>query len=407
MNILITGAQFNNKGAQSMLFTVVNEIRNRYPDVDFYYLPLDYFKEGCFQNMGDYRFHFVIDDKAGQDFPAKFGTLNYIVRRANIQRILHGANKYGKVLVLSKLWDRLDVLIDISGYSLTSRFGVSSINRVLRMLKTAKSHGVKTIMLPQSYGPFEFPDSICREIGAVLSKVDLLFAREKEGIETLRNYCGVTNAVLSPDIVIQTGEIDWKNVFTRPPELRYPVLNTANNVGIVPNGETVRNGKEEDILNSYRKILDTLRAKGKEVYIFRHSDDLALCRKIYEIVKDDSHCHLIEDEIDCLSYSAFIQQFELLVASRFHSIVHAYREGIPTLVLGWAVKYQALTALLGQEAYAFDLTTENGNDTWMICEGLNRLMDRVEQESELIKCRREEIQKNNCFDLCRSVLDTL
>ena len=30
MNILITGAQFGNKGAQSLLFSVVNEIRERY-----------------------------------------------------------------------------------------------------------------------------------------------------------------------------------------------------------------------------------------------------------------------------------------------------------------------------------------------------------------------------------------
>lgn len=407
MNILITGAQFNNKGAQSMLFTVVNEIRNRYPDADFYYLPLDYFKEGCFQNVRDYRFHFVIDDKAGRDFPAKFGALNHLARRVNIQRILHRANKYGQVLLLSSLWDRLDVLIDISGYSLTSRFGVSSINRVLRMLKTAKAYGLKTIMLPQSYGPFDFPDHICREIGKVLSKTDLLFAREEDGIEQLRDRCGVTNTVLSPDIVIQTGELDWKNIFVRRPKLTYPVLETGSNVGIIPNGETLRHGNREAVLAVYREILKMLRSNGKEVYIFRHSDDLELCESIYEMVREDHHCHLIRDEIDCLSYSAFIRQFEFIVASRFHSVVHAYREGIPALVLGWAVKYQSLTALLGQEAYAFDLTSENGNRAGMIYRGLDRLMDRAGRESELIKYRRAEIQKNNCFDMCRNVLDTL
>ena len=58
MNVLITGAQFGNKGAQSMLFTVVNEVRDRYPNAEFYYLPLDYYKEDCFQNLENYRFHF-------------------------------------------------------------------------------------------------------------------------------------------------------------------------------------------------------------------------------------------------------------------------------------------------------------------------------------------------------------
>lgn len=58
----------------------------------------------------------------------------------------------------------MDVLIDFSGYSMTSKFGISSINRVLRMIRTAKKHGMKVIMLPQSFGPFEFPKPVRRRI---------------------------------------------------------------------------------------------------------------------------------------------------------------------------------------------------------------------------------------------------
>ena len=38
---LITGAQFNNKGAQSMLFITVDEIRKRYENAIIWYYPLD------------------------------------------------------------------------------------------------------------------------------------------------------------------------------------------------------------------------------------------------------------------------------------------------------------------------------------------------------------------------------
>ena len=155
MNVLITGASFNNKGAQAMLYTVVNEFRNHDTNTEFYYLPVDYYKPGCFDHCEDFRFHFVIDDKSGRDFPAKFGPLNYAVRWANTQKILRNAQQHGEVLALSRLWDKLDVLVDVSGYSLTSKFGISSVNRVLRMIRTAKAHGVKTILLPQSYGPFD------------------------------------------------------------------------------------------------------------------------------------------------------------------------------------------------------------------------------------------------------------
>lgn len=34
MNVLITGTQFHNKGTQSLLFTVMSELRSRYGDVE-------------------------------------------------------------------------------------------------------------------------------------------------------------------------------------------------------------------------------------------------------------------------------------------------------------------------------------------------------------------------------------
>lgn len=387
-----------------MLYTVVNEFRSHDPNAEFYYLPVDYYKPDCFDNCGDFRFCFVIDDKAGQDFPAKFGPLNYAVRWANIQKILQNAKRHGEVLVLSKLWDKLDVLVDVSGYSLTSKFGISSVNRVLRMLDTARAHGVKTILFPQSYGPFDFPEDVCRRIGDALSKVDLLFAREEDGVEQLRERCGVTNAVLSPDIVLQASELKWENVFTREPVLQYPILKTSGNVGIVPNGETIRNGKREVVFNTYREILNTLRQSGKEVYVFRHSDDLPLCREIYELVKDDEHCHLIEDEIDCLSYGPFVRQFDFIVASRFHSIVHAYREGVPALVLGWAIKYQELTKLVGQEQYAFDITAADGVSKECVLQKLHAMMDHCAAESATIQKRVEKVQQESCFMKCWDTL---
>lgn len=407
MNILITGAQFGNKGAQSMLFTVINEVRNRYPNADFYYLPIDYYKENCFDNVSAYRFHFVVDDKAGRDFPARFGPVNYILRWINIQRVLRRAKKRGKVLTLSRIWDKMDVMIDISGYSLTSRFGISSINRVLRMINTSKAHGVKTVLLPQSYGPFDFSADICSKIGKTLSNVDMLFAREEDGIRQLRERCGVTNAVLSPDIVLQAEEISWKNVFVREPNLRYPVLKTKHNVGIVPNVETLRNGTHDSVVNEYRVILKKLRENGKEVYIFRHSNDLSLCREIYSLVKDDQHCHLIEDEIDCISYGPFIRQFDFIVASRFHSIVHAYRGGIPALVLGWAIKYQALAALLGQEKYVFDLTRQGQQDRDLLNERLDRMLSSYTEESEEILYKLKALRQNSCFDQCAVIFDKI
>ena len=409
MNVLITGAQFANRGAQSMLFTVVNEVRSRYEDAEFFYLPLDYFKEECFAHCEDYRFNFVYDDLALYDYPIKYGFAGKIKRRADSKKISGRISKYN-VLHLSNIWDMIDVLVDVSGYSLTSKFGISSINRMLRHIRKAQSLGVPVIIMPQSYGPLNFGDkteTVCKEIGETFSKIDLLFAREQEGKEVLENECSVTNAILSPDIVLQAKKIEWENVFAEKPELNVRRLGTSGNVGVIPNGETVKNGNKEFVLSCYKKLIEQLRGRGREVYIFRHSDDLSLCRDIYALVESDEHCHLIEDEMDCLAYGEFVKQFDFIIASRFHSVVHAYREGIPSLVLGWAIKYQELTKLLGQEKYAFDITKANEEDMAAMLEKLDCLTENHAAEAKLINEKLSAVREKSCFDLCWEVMDKI
>jgi len=409
MNVLITGAQFANRGAQSMLFTVVNEIRNRYDNTEFYYLPLDYYKDECFAHCGDYRLNFVYDDSAMSDYPIRYGVIGEIKRNIDIKLMSRKIDRYN-VLHLSKIWGAVDVLIDVSGYSLTSKFGMGSINRMLRHINKAKSLDIPVILMPQSYGPLNFgenTDAVCEEIKEAFSKVDLLFARETEGREVLENECGICSAVLSPDIVLQAHKIKWENIFTEKPEVKVPILQTENNVGIVPNGETVRNGDKTFILDCYKRMIEMLRSKGKEIYIFRHSDDLQLCRAIYEEVKTDKHCHLIEDELDCLAYSEFVKQFEFIIASRFHSVVHAYRGGIPALVLGWAVKYQELTKLFAQEKYAFDITKRDYCDENEMMKQLELLSENYDEEARLISEKLELVRSKSCFDKCWGVMDKI
>lgn len=409
MNVLITGAQFANRGAQSMLFTVVNEVRNRYADAEFYYLPLDYYRENCFKHCEEYRINFVYDDLALRDYPVRYGIAGKIKRDIDCITMQRKISKYN-VPNLSDIWNKIDVMIDVSGYSLTSKFSISSVDRMLRHINTAKSAGATVIILPQSYGPLNFGDkteAVCKRIGEAFSKVDLLFAREQEGKEVLENECGVTGAVLSPDIVLQAQEIKWENVYKEKPELNIRKLETEGNVGIVPNGETVKNGNKEFVLASYKRFIEELRSKGKEIYIFRHSDDIALCRDIYELVKEDEHCHLIEDEMDCLTYSEFVKQFDFVIASRFHSVVHAYREKIPAFVLGWAIKYQELTKLLGQEKYVFDITKASEEDIATMLEKLDFLCDNFADEAKTLSEKLALIRNESCFDKCWEVMDKI
>ena len=108
--------------------------------------------------------------------------------------------------------------------------------------------------------------------------------------------------------------------------------------------------------------------------------------------------------MSCLEYSMFVRQFDFIVASRFHSIVHAYREGIPAFILGWAIKYHRLASLVHQESYVFDGTTTASDNQASMLGQLEKMLEKYAQESVVIRRSLEQIQKNNCYDACDHIL---
>ena len=203
---------------------------------------------------------------------------------------------------------------------------------------------------------------------------------------------------------MQSKEVDWRYVFTGKPILSAPVLQTENNVAVIPNTQLYRYGSKNQVLQTYRTIIEKLLQAGKRVYIFRHSNDLVACEDIYAMFSDNNHVNLIREEMSCLEYSIFVQQFDFIVASRFHSIVHAYREGIPAFILGWAIKYHNLASLVQQESYVFDGTNAASDNQDAMLRQLEKMIENYAQESIVIRRSLEQIQANNCYDACDSIL---
>jgi len=107
--------------------------------------------------------------------------------------------------------------------------------------------------------------------------------------------------------------------------------------------------------------------------------------------------HLIKNDFSCLEYDEWIKKFDFIIASRFHAIVHAYRNYVPCILLGWAIKYNELASKLGQEKNAFDITSEKFNADEVV-KSLNVLISEYGDESEIIKLRLKDIQDSSCFD---------
>ena len=155
----------------------------------------------------------------------------------------------------------------------------------------------------------------------------------------------------------------------------------------------------------YKEIISYLLKAGKTVYIFRHSrEDFPICKLIAEQFQGNKNVVLLGNEFSCLEYDEFVKKFDFVISSRFHGVVHAYRNYIPCILLGWAIKYKELAANVGQEQFAFDITEPNFNSD-QVKNVIDQLLINKDKESASIKAHLTEIRKNNCFDQIAGYLE--
>lgn len=407
MRVIITGAQFKNKGAQSLLFCVVNELYNRYGNPEIYYVPLDDFRN---YDTELYRFNIVCGENTPYRYEHHPCLRSVFIVEAMLKKMFgKGRMPVKDVVRLHNVLKDADVLIDISGFQIGSVWSVEHNLKELNYVHEAKRYGTKVVFMPQSFGPFDYGDkqaSMDKAIKESLSKADLIFAREEEGYQWLTEKYGLTNVYRGLDTVLQAHDLNLENIYNVPVEKPVIRLKTENNVGIVPNFESLRTGNEEVILNLYEAVVKRLMALGKNVYIFRHSKDLEVCRKIYEPFRNAPSVYLLEDDLDCIQYLEFVKQFDFIIASRYHSIVHAYKEGVPAVILGWAVKYRELAQNFAQSDYIFDITKLDTDDSFdTILESIENMSVKHREEKYKIEQKRLNNNENSCFDMCWRILD--
>lgn len=407
MNVLITGAQFSNKGAQSLLFTVMDQLRKKYDDVNIFYLPLDKVESYPSET---YRFKLVFDDCSYKDANGKLACIKKYMRITGKKLLRRSVFKEKNVSMLSAVWKDIDLMIDVSGYQLGSKWNYRTNRYYLRHIAQAKAHNIPVILMPQSFGPFDYnkDDSILNDmIKNLLGKTDLIFARETQGAELLQGKYGISkNVIVTPDTVLQGDEVDINNIYIHEPKLNFRSIETTGNVGIVPNQQTNVHGDSSTNMEIYRKIINYLLSNGKHVYIFRHSGDFQMCEMIYEMFRNEDRVTLIRDEMNCIEYSSFVRQFDYIICSRYHAVVHAYKVSVPVLILGWSIKYMELARHFGQERYVFDITHVNTDSAEKIEQALAELNELASDESRKLLACFGQICNNSCFEHCWEFIDS-
>lgn len=403
---MITGANFNNKGAQAMLYVTVSELRKRYSECKIF------FATGEDISTEDYLF-----DTIRYKYRLKKIALGGVIGIKELMTsvltdfvkvMIRYPERKGGYFTLKKLLPQIDLIIDISGFSLGDKWNKHGQEEYLDNIRLARKYNVKMVLMPQSFGPFNYSSRmqiLNTEIKELLQYPYVVFAREEEGERLLKKHYDLKNVRTSPDIVLQSKRIEYDKVFKSKPVFNIPDHISSNAVAIIPNTKCFQHGNKNDILDLYKKIIEVLLENSMEVYLMRHSQgDLSICRLLKGMFPENENVHLLENDFSCLEFDEFIKKFQFSVVSRFHGAVHSYKNCVPCIILGWAVKYKELAAQLNQGEFSFDITGEGVNAD-KILEYVYKMIDHHHTERENIKNCLKNIQQSNCFNILEEVLN--
>lgn len=397
MNYLITGAGFSNKGAESMLFTLVAELKNIDPNCEIYVEVLHGFDN---VNPDDYNFKmFPINVKNTKHVLSPYYSVIEFFKNG-LKRLLGKSVKKNDIREVIK---KVDVIYDISGYALSSQWGTKPQRWYVQNLQLAKKFKKRMVLFPQSFGPFEFKhkERVNKNLLSLLDSVDAIFAREKDGFNHLKNLGLDKNIYLSNDMVLCYNK-EYEGVYKTDfiPKL---VEIKDRSVLVIPNMRVYERSNPEKFLNYYKVAIDRLLQSNYNIYLSYYDNvDREISNEIKGFYQDNENVIFVDRIMNCVEYDKILDKFDFVMSSRYHSIVHSYKSHVPCIVLGWAVKYKELLENVNQSRFLYD-GVDNVEEE-QVLSNIEYLIDNYSKESDVIKSAVNEIQKNNCFTKVKEII---
>ena len=300
-----------------MLHAVVQKLRERYPDAKLTMAPVYGGAPDTFEKMADLKLY----PKAwlwrkGVDF-GRFAA--FIPKRL---RTLYG-------LVLTS---EIDVVIDAAGFAYSDQWGINGSKELSISSTLWKKNGTKLIMLPQALGPYK-KDNIENYVRKWAKNAELIFPRERDSYRYLTEVVGEQEKIkLYPD---------FTNLVKGTLPDNYDA--TDKRVAIVPNYRMIdKTGREESeaYLPFLIRVAKYLVEKNTKPFLLVHegANDQVLADKVSEAVGGIP----IVKEVNPLHIKGILGTCDATVGSRFHGLVSALSQGVPSLATGWSHKYQRL-----------------------------------------------------------------
>lgn len=322
MKIVLSGIETNNKGAELMLYAILQEIERRYPDAEVY-VPMFAIRQGLSYVKTD----LDLKDKKY----ARLTRLAIKVHMGGILRRLH--------LPYLFLYDTIpvpgtDYFIDASGFAFSDQWNpdANTVKRWERTLSGYRHVGSRIVFLPQAFGPVSKPWTL--QLIKVLDRyADLIMPRESVSYNYLAQ-CG-----------IDMGKVKKFTDFTSLVKGQFPKRyeHLRNSVCVIPNMRMIDKGviSLDGYLHFLASVVKAARDKGFRVFLLNHEGPED--EKLAYLCKDRSNFSVdVVSGLNALEVKGIIAESYLCISSRFHGVASALNSGVPCLATSWSHKYAEL-----------------------------------------------------------------
>ena len=382
-NIVIIGGKFFNEGAQAMSLVAMDQLKQKSNQIKLYHFTNSYkdlynSKIRCYKSI-------LHPWTINEQFRLLGKPFNYIARSSPFK---NQSKNTISILENSKF------IIDLSGFAISSEIREFVWIPFLLNLIIAKQFSIPFYIFPQSLGPFDF--KIYERIflypllKLYLKYPQVIFCREKDSYRHVRRFTK-GNIKISYDVVLQHKLNTHTNIVQN--DLKFKKIDIEpNSVGIVPNARVLVRSNKDYIDLLYQSIIKTLLNSNKNVYIMYHSfQDLPYCLSLKNLFPENENVEVISEELNSIELENVTKQFEFVITSRYHSVIQAYKNGVPAVVIGWAGKYFDLLTQFKQIQYYFDIRETPSLEE--VIQKVSQLMVDCKTESDKIQNKMEEIIK--------------
>lgn len=381
MIVEIHGAGFHNKGAELMLNTVLYELGHRIPDIKFAINPL-------FGRYDERSKHAML-----QIFPPRKKIIHpKYLRSIKLQQLLAPfvPNRYSRLYGVVPI-NKIDALIDISGFAYSDIWKVNPSRNFSALTKVFKQQGKPIILLPQALGPFKSRDSKAA-FKKVIEDSCLVYARDSYSYQQVLDLCGTSNKIhTASDITFFFPR--YLKPKTDPRAAKYCC--------IIPNSRVLDNTEqknEKDYLNLLGTVVKEINKQSLPIRILVHDTkgaDLKIANQLLDLYQGDENQNLdvkIVERNNPIELKQIIGESLMIFGSRYHALISAFSQAVPSICLGWAPKYDLLYQDFSGSEYIINEQTPRE--------------EVISKVNELLNIRKNEVYRRQIKDKISGMIKT-